>query len=411
MAAKIRKLTIVLCAACCLTPLHADDDRLLWNWLVEQANDAPFEELTPFRAVYTLLEIAKHCDAMNRREIADHFLRRAEKIVERSEKPSYYSRLFNYAAGQGRLELAEEYLRKAGSSDYLFDSLDLAKFRAGDKEALKNFPREESTFSNALGLVDAYIKVGDYKAVEEFVSDLKISEENDPKDVAGVAFKRIAKLYRDKGDLKNARLYADKAMEVAGNNYYTGFSIRVLHKSLHGALLNDVDKLANLAVAYRGHHTRELLQHLIGELVVTGQFGQAKKVSTRFPVQKDSDRSLRSIAAAQARAGQIAAATETASMIKDEAAKDVARLDIAKALWQSVRKGPAEELVESVYRNSLERDEQDKDLQSQLAHLFALMGRKTKLAKVFEQAESPIVHCSSMLGAYSGYAESEVKEQ
>lgn len=199
MRNKFAALTVTVCASSfCVASARGDDGREYWNWLVRQTDDAPFEEMPTHRAIYSLLQIADACESMKRREIADHFLQRAETIVEKSGKPHYYSQLFQHAADLGRLELAKRYVSKGGSTDYLLDSLDLARFRAGDKSAIRNFPREKSTFYNALGLADTYIKVGDFEAVEEFVSDLKISEENDPRDVAGIAFKRIAKLFREK---------------------------------------------------------------------------------------------------------------------------------------------------------------------------------------------------------------------
>lgn len=411
MNSKIAALIVVVCASgFCVASSEAAEDQKLWDWLVDQTNEAPFEEMPTHRAVYSLLRIAENCEAMQRRELADHFLQRAETIVEKSEKPNYYNHLFHYAEKLNRLELAEKYVNKAGRSDYLLDSLDLARFRSGDKDAIKKFPREESTFYNALGLVDAYIQVGDFKAVEEFVSDLKISEENDPRDVAGIAFKRIAKLYREKGDMKNARHYADKALAVAGNNYYTGFSIRVFHHTLHGTLLKNVKEFADRAVRYRGHHTRELLQHLIGELVFKKHFEEAQEVAKRFEKQEETDESLQSIAAAQAREGLLDAAHQTAGAIKGAAIRNVARLEIAKAIWKSGNRGSAEKLVDDVYRVSKDEADQDEDQQRKLANLFAIMGRQTELQEIFRQATTPDIHGFCILAAVAGYAESLEKK-
>ena len=66
---------------------------------------------------------------------------------------------------------------------------------------------------------------------------------------------------------------------VAGNQFYTGYAINVTHRSMHGVLTQDLERFARRGVAYRDHMAHELIRHLIGELVRSGHFEEAKSTA------------------------------------------------------------------------------------------------------------------------------------
>ena len=131
---------------------------------------------------------------------------------------------FNYAVKVNRLDLAEEFANDAERMrDSLLDRLDVEKFRRGDLEAIKSYPRRELDLRKSLQLANAYVDAGDYESAERYVTDIVISEENDPRAVTAITFREIANRYRANGDLKNAKRYIDKAVSVGGSLFYQGF--------------------------------------------------------------------------------------------------------------------------------------------------------------------------------------------
>ncbi len=386
-------------------------DREFRDWLMVQAREIDFDQISPHRAIYALLAIAESCAAMEQDALADQYFQRALSIDEKDKKGSHHFTLFAYAIDTEQMTLAEK-IAKDSKSDALLDRWDLERFRRGDRDAIKDYPRGEMTFYNAIELANVFIELGDYDRAEEFVTDIEITEENDPKDVAGITLENIAKRYRENGDMENAKRYIDKAVAVAGNQFYTGYAINITHRSIHGVLTEDLDKFARRGVAYRGHMGRELVQLLVSELVRTGRFEEAKKTAVLLEKPEDVRSSLRNVAIEQARRGDMTAALKTVEQLEDAQARNAARLGIAEVLSEAGNSDTARKLADFVLSNmKTEIDEELERTYQRLAHLYGALRCQPQLEQLIAHANSPTLKADCVWNAIKGFADAEAKRR
>jgi len=245
------------------------------------------------------------------------------------------------------------------------------------------------------------------QAPEEFVTDIVISEENDPRSVTAITLREIANRFRAKGDLENAKRYIDKAVAAGGNLYYTGYSMRITHRSIHGESAKGLDEFAQLGANHRGHQGRELVQVLIGELYCTKHFEEAKRTTRFLEKAKDVQSSLRHIAVEQAKQGDTDAADRTIEEISDGQERQMARLGIVQVLWKSGKQKTARTLVDSAYRDAKDETKSPSDAQYQrLAYVYGLLTSTTAIKQILTEANAPDQKAYRLMNAIQGFAES-----
>lgn len=389
----------------------ANEDEAIWQWLSSQARQIDVDRLSETTALYTLLEVAEECHRLERNELAGEFQSRAEAIARTDERKRYHRRLVDYAINVGRLDLAEEYANEAGSSkNPLLDKIDIAKYQRGDKDAVKSYPREELDLFNALDLANAYIDAGDYEAAEEFVTDIVISEENDPRAATAMTFENIAKRCRDEGDMTSAKRYMDKAEEIGGNLFYTGYTIRAAHRAMHGILTENLDEFAQLGANHRGHHGRELVQVVIRELYENGNYSEARRITKFLDDPDDVQRALRYIAVHQAEQGDVKAALDAISQIENRLHRYSALVSIARVHWKNGDTDKAWAIANSVYdrRSELEDADAERFVQG-LASLFGLLHSQNEIETLVAEVPDPDIRAKLILSAMTGYADSKDK--
>ena len=201
------------------------------DWLIATAGELDFSEVRDSTAITALLEISESCLKLERKPAARRFREKAVARADRNERRSGYMTLVTHAINIGRLELAEQYANKSPLKDSNLDKIAVARYRLGEQDAVKGYPRAEQDLHSALQLANAYVAAGEYDKAEAFVTDIKISEENDPRAVTSITFRNIANRCREHGELDRAKFYIDKALAVGGRLYYTGYSIQVSHRS------------------------------------------------------------------------------------------------------------------------------------------------------------------------------------
>lgn len=406
--------TVCFCISCInAAPLRADDgDGKLVNWLAEQARPIDYEDLSVYRSIYYLLAMGESCHKLMQQDLAKEFLDRAIKISETNDR-KYHSSLVTHAIAVGQIELAEKLAEAAGSrKDRLLDRVDVAKYaKSGDKTVIKNYPRDEMDLFNALDLTDAMIQRGDYKAVEEFVTDIKIAKENDPRTVGGIAYEKIALKLRDQGDLERAKDYIDKAVTHAGHLFYTGYGLKVTQKSIHGTLKVGLDRFAQRGVAHRGHMGRELVQGLVRELHRSNHIPEAKRVAHMLEKNEDVQACLGAIAKSQAKTGDIRGAYDTIDELEDPQARNLARLGVAIALWQSGKVGVARKHANSVYAATLQKPDKEFHEQNQrLVGLYAMLRSEAQLKSLITRTKDPVERSQRILAALRALTEPPAKE-
>lgn len=380
-------------------------DRPFEDWLISQAREADLEPLEPFRAIYALVGIAESCHKIDRQKLADEFLDRAMKVAEKDKGRVHYFSLFGGAMKIGRLDIAEQ-IAKESKNNSLLDRWDLERFRCGHKDAIKDYPRDEMTFYNATELARVYVEKEEYDTAEAFVMNVKITEENDPEDVAGLILKEIAKRCREQGDLEKAKQYIDKAMKVAGRQFYTGYAIEVTHRSIHGRLTTDLEKFAKKGAAYRGHMGRELLLILVEELVRTGHFDEAKQTMQLLEQKSDRDRGMRALAIEQSARGDITAALKTVDELNDPQARNAARLGIAEVVAKTGNVKTAKKLADYVKAGMpAELNAAEERTYQELSGLYGRLGCRTEIEQMINQAKTPLLKVNCLSKAFAGYAD------
>lgn len=205
-------------------------------------------------------------------------------------------------------------------------------------------------------------------------------------------FKVIAIEYREKGELQNAKRYIDKAFAIADGRGtgYVGYAVEIAHRSIHGRLTKDLEEFAQRGAYFPAHMGRELVQNLAVELVRTGHDDEAKRSVALLRKPEDVADSMRSIAYAQARRGDTAAALKTVEEIEDAHTRDAARIDIANTLCKNGQSETAKELADVVLRRWMEeKGSGDSTLGNSLAALYARHRCQPELEQLIAQAKTP----------------------
>lgn len=399
---------------------------LILSWLMLPSETVRAQESPPSSVtVEWFVDSIQECDLAEFERGTAYFTRQAcQKLVELDRKPEalkLWERAFaalkasngdaesydllHSALEMDRMDLAERILAEADSQkNSMLDQMALAKYKAGDVDALAGYPHgaKMMTFYDAVDLGHTYIAVDQLDKLEELLTDLEITEENEPEDVAGILYKHIARTARDKGDLDRAREYIDKAFNVAGRQFYTGYTIDVVRRSIHGNLVKDVDDLAELAERYRGHMARELLQWLISELVSLDEFALAEKVAERLDDPEDKSRVMMSIAKGQAQRGDYRLAMGLMRRLESGQSQDLVRLEIAKALFRLGKLEAAMELADFA-RNRMQPTKEYNSLYASLAEFEGMIGDPVRINRVLEATDAPYRRALRLLSALGGY--------
>lgn len=380
-------------------------DQVSIPWFLKKIEQSKLEELGRGAEYFTkqgcetLLSMDKSKEALELWERCFQMLKKSKGKVE-----SHY--LLRLALKMDRIDLAERIVvEAAGQKNSMLDTLAIHRYCKGDKEALKDYPHGKPmmTFYDAMDLGNALIDQNELEKLELFLSDLEITTENEPEDVAGILYKRIASDARVEGDMKTAKTYIDKAFQIAGRQFYTGFTIKVVHRSMHGKLAEEAEQLADLAAAYRGHMARELSQWLINELIYLNEFALAENVaSTNLEAPDDRMRVLGSIAKRQAEVGDYRKALGLMRRIKEQDSKDAIRLSVAKALIKAGNREAAIELADLVATN-LKPTKEHNTLYSSLAEFEGMCGSKSRIESVLTATDDPYRSALRLLDACDGF--------
>lgn len=307
----------------------------------------------PHTSTYFIGNSAVLLAQLNKPKLALSLWQRCKEIDQRAKRRNP-RRLLGFAVDIGRLDLAEEIQQSSPELEQqLRPDLLLAKYAGGNDEAIDQYIIGESqmTFYTAMDVANAYIAKGLYNKAEDFVVNTTITEENSPEDLIGITFENIARRCRKLEDQEQALKYIDKALAVAGNQYYTGQAIKVRHHSMHATLHSNVDSLATTAQRYRGSQGRELTLVLIRQLIDDGLFDDAKQVVEKLESSDDTVRSLQNIAGGQAKAGEYRAAFQTLKSLAKPGQRNIARIEIAKAMARTGHGSTARETANFVVEN------------------------------------------------------------
>ena len=303
--------------------------------LVKLIHQVDLSELSAGDTVLFCLDASHAFSEAEQKELAGHYFQQAIEAANASDASKYQYRLFEHAIKIHDLKSAADIAASSDPKNRFLNRLAVEKYRRGDDSALEGFPRGTMNFHLALDLSDAYWKREEFEKLELFVRGIDSLPSNEPTDVGAIIWRRIADDFRRRGDMAKAKEFIDKAKEIGGNNYYTGYGVRVAWLSIHGGLKEQAKKYAARAVAYRGHHTRELLSRLIGELVAAGHFDVAKEMLQYYPTDEERVSAERYFAYGLAKKRQFGEATKIAKAIKDVRMATSARILVAGQLLEA----------------------------------------------------------------------------
>lgn len=390
-------------------PLVAQTERqVLWNSLVQRFHEIDWSLMPDREALLLLLEASLICHEADKPELSVQYLQDAIEIDKQNSQPATVWPLFNCAIKIGQLELAAEIAKSSEhSSNNMLDRLAVARYKRGDEKALDDYPREELDFYNALSLASAYAELGEYDKLDEFVSGIESLPSNDPRGVGAITYENLAKKFHDQGDGERAKKFIDKAMEIGGNLYYTGYAIQVTRRSIYGELTTDVEQFAKKGAAYREHMGRELVTNFLLELARTGHFTEATNLVRFIDEQDDRSYARRLIAIEQASQGKFEGAIESVNSIIDKDMIARTRLEIATQLWRVNQTDEAMTMVAQVS----ETIANDEDLQNErqygyLAHVYGVMNSADDIARIIGVADAPVEKAGRLVRAMKGVAES-----
>ena len=392
----------------------AEPEEAFQEWLFHRVEDHDFESL---KTIYRMKQIVEDSIKLGEKKFAETLWLRAFEKTRRGKPGTNHFYLVEMADKIDRLDLAESVIKIGeGLEDKLKDDIDIIRYRRGDKDALKNFPRTKKgkmTFYDAMELANLYTQNGDYKAVEELVTDLEITPENDPEDVAGLAFLKIAQILRDKGEQEKAIEWVDKAFAVAGRQFYTGYCIETVHRSMHGKLTQDLDQYVQRGLAYRGHMAEELLQGVTRELIVTDHYKEAKFVASHLEKKEDRRNVSTGIVRRLCTLGKVSDALDGINELEESLERNVARVAVAKTLFQKGKPDAAAKLArfaESQFRKMT--DDDFKDSAAQLANLYGSLRDRESVARLIaDSSDDPTKQAGVLAAAFRGYAESVTTEK
>ncbi len=250
---------------------------------------------------------------------------KAFELASQQENRQYHRFLFSYAQETGDLELATTIAEAAAPrktvGNSLRNKLAIWKYRAGDRDALQEYPYGKQTFYTAMDLGQMHVELEEYKEAETLVTGITITSENDPLDVTGLILEAIAKDLLAEGEKERALEFIDKAYDIAGKQFYTGFGIELAYLGMHGKLVENMDRLAKQAAAYRGHFARELTQSLVRELIEIKELDVALKAAKYLDDVEDRENSITNVALAYADHGDEDRAKKLISLMNSPKAK------------------------------------------------------------------------------------------
>lgn len=337
-------------------------------------------------------------------ERSQEYFQRAMDVAQADFKRHQFS-LFRHALKVGDLAAAQRIADKSTARDNFLDRIAVEKYRRGDDSALEGFPHDELNFHSALDLTDAYTKRGEYDKLEDFVTGIKSLPSNEPTDVGAIAWERVAREYRKQGDMEKAREFIDKAKQIGGNNYYTGYGVRVAHLAMHGGLEEQAEKYARRAVAYGSHFTRELLGQLIGDLVAAGHYGLARKTLDYYPTQEERVSGDRYLALHMAEQQQFEEAIQMARAIEDNSKAASARKFVAAQLMEARQREQARKLLFEAVELLFELDGSSPEHQRRdIVRMLARLGERDKVMEVIADANTPLDQGRRAAAALEGAA-------
>lgn len=384
------KLLIVSFSLCCLlfsnSVVRSQDSDLDWNTLENQLIETTKESESIFRQLQYVLDAAKSARFNKDFKAADRLYRAAEELGQKDSTLGSQFLLIDYAIETNQLELTGVLAKRAKLDDVTFlDRLAIAQYRHGDDSALDDFPHAPLDLQRALELASAMIDRGEYERASEFVLGVKITEENDPKDVAGIAFEKIALKCFDEGNKEGARVWIDQAYEIAGTQYYTGMSITNWHLAIHDQLAEKFELQAKRAVAYRGHMARELLLGLIDCLVRNDQLENAEKVIPKLTEASNRDLARQKVVLRIANSGRIDEARKLVDSLETEDGKAMLTIQIAEVIRKQGDLAKAAELI-SAMQERMEADptQQSTRMRATLIQLCTLLDQSSAVKTVID---------------------------
>lgn len=407
MQSQKRAIFIALVLALC--PQFAksqEPEKISLNWLVQAMTDVDLSEMGRGAPYYTQATCSRLLQVERKTEAVELWERCFELVMQESNGKVDSHDLMDAALEMNRLDLARRVLDASDTqTDAMRDQIALYLFKQGNEQALAKYPHgvPMMTFYDAMDLGQTYIEMERFEALEELLSDLKITEENAPEDVAGILYEKIAQDARQAGDQERAEKYIDKAFTIAGRQFYTGYGVKVAHRAIHGRLVETVDDLTGEALAYRGHMARELMQGLIAELLTIGEYDLAAKIAAEhLEDPEDQARALARLAQQRADAGDYRGALGMVRRLTDPQQQNAVRLRVAIALLKIGKREAALELANFV-RERLEPQEKHENLRASLAEFSGMLRDRELLDSTLAATENSFRRGQWLHSAFDGF--------
>jgi tetratricopeptide (TPR) repeat protein len=382
------------------------------NYLGEEASKIDWQKLEPYIRVHVALQAALWAHELKKTELERLVYRVVLDSAREFPDCRFHGQLVRFALSTDQFELAESFAGEAEKkNDRLQDEILLARYKAGNLESLDSYPLAPLDFYNGLALINCYIKSEEYEKAVEFVSKIEIPPESDLDQLAPLAHKMIAEAYETQGNLAQAKEHFDRAMQIGGGLYYTGFLIQVKHKSIHGRLAEDSDQMSTLGANYGDHMGRELVQSLTSELVRKGHLEEAKKAATKLESEVDRDHVLAKIARVHFKRGEHELCNQEIATMKNSNARLRAQIDLALDHWRLGEHSQAESIAASVFK-ALNQEPMVKHdyLRWELATAFCVFDDRESLKTLVDSVTDKTTHAYLIGYALENYPKVHAEE-
>lgn len=199
-----RIIIFILTLLGCCAPLQLDSvvAQQPADQLTAEMQQLDLSDLPPREQVRIQLEFAKQLIRLNKVELADSIQSEMAAFAQQQDDPGLYVQLFDHANRLFQFKRAQAYAAKTGMDQSLpAKKMIIEQVRSGDLESFEKTKLKFDDFFMALNLAGAMVEIGDYDAVNKFVSNVTLANDtNDVREIPAFAFRDIAEKFHEQGD-------------------------------------------------------------------------------------------------------------------------------------------------------------------------------------------------------------------
>lgn len=327
----------------------------LHEYLLGQLDRLEFKKLDSAAQIAIYLSVSKALHQGGLEELSKAIEADALDVAKRDKGGIHDRAVFDHALETRQFEMAEEIANRP-TSKFMKKHLTAARIRAGDVGAFKKGSYAVTDFHTADTITRALVDSGEHAKAIDFATGLvfKADDGNDPKSILGFVYTQIALKEFKAGETDLAKQHIDKAKQIAGGMFYTGYCIEVDHKTIHENLGKDIDGFARRGAAYRGHMGDELVANYARALRENGFYKETRQAIKHITKPDNLDHAKTYLAIEQIKKRKFELGAESIKMIESQEMKFLAQMHLAIQLRLDAKISKSETLIGELERKWLD---------------------------------------------------------